>query len=202
MNKIIIFLLFAFIFTSCSNEEPIKDDFAFERFKLGEKISLENVHGGNKTIVRTEKGFVIEGEEDKFILFDFFGTFCQPCKEEAAFLTDLWKENSKHLVLIGLDHFEEVSDDEVKKFAHDYGAYYFLSNSPKNQRIISQILEDINYANMEQLPFKVLLYKGEYQTVSDYYRPENKNGLKFYLGSVPISVINNDINTILNAGVT
>ena len=159
------------------------------------------MHGGSKNIVRTQNGFVVEGEEDKVLLFDFFGTFCQPCKEEAPFLTDLWKENSKHFVLIGLDHFEEVSDDEIRKFAHEYGAYYFLSNSPKNQRLISQILEDIAYKNMEQLPFKVMLYKGEYQSLSDYRRPENEKGLKYYLGSVPISLINSDIHKILNTGV-
>ncbi len=200
MKKILLFFC-VFVFISCSTEESINDDFAFEKFELGEKISLENVHGGSKNIVRTQNGFVVEGEEDKVLLFDFFGTFCQPCKEEAPFLTDLWKENSKHFVLIGLDHFEEVSDDEIRKFAHEYGAYYFLSNSPKNQRLISQILEDIAYKNMEQLPFKVMLYKGEYQSLSDYRRPENEKGLKYYLGSVPISVINSDIHKILNTGV-
>ena len=52
--------------------------------------------------------------------------------------------------------------------------------------------------NMEQLPFKVMLYKGEYQTVSDYYRPENEKGLKYYLGSVPVSLINSDLHKVLN----
>lgn len=39
----------------------------------------------------------------------------------------------------------------------DYGAYYFLSNGSSNDRIIAQILKDIDYQNMEQLPFKVVL---------------------------------------------
>ncbi len=43
------------------------------------------------------------------------------------------------------------------KIADDYGAYYFLSNGGSNDRIIAQILKDIDYQNMEQLPFKVVL---------------------------------------------
>lgn len=197
MRKFLAFFC-VFVFISCSSDEKMQDDFAFDKFKEGETVVLENVYGGSKTIVRTQNGFVVQGEEDKVLIFDFFGTFCPPCKEEAPFLTDLWKENSSKLVLIGLDHFEEVSDDEVRKFAHEFGAYYFLSNSPNNKRLIAQILHDIDYANMEQLPFKVMLYKGEYQTVSDYYRPENEKGLKYYLGSVPVSLINSDLHKVLN----
>lgn len=58
---------------------------------------------------------------------------------------------------MGLTHFEDVSDETVKKFADDYGAYYFLSNDSQNDRIIAQILKDIDYQSMEQLPFKVVM---------------------------------------------
>ncbi|CAM3493759.1 redoxin domain-containing protein [Campylobacter upsaliensis] len=197
MQKIrIIFsaFLIAFLFIACASED-VKNELDFKEFALGEKVLLRSVNGGEKTFVRKEKGFVIEGEEDKILMFDFFGTFCQPCKEEALELSKLWQNNSKHFVIIGLSHFEEVSDEEVLKFAKDYNAFYFLSNSKEKDRLIAQILKDISYQNMELLPFKVVLKDGVYQNVSDFWNKGKK--VQFYLGKVPSELIQEDINTIL-----
>ena len=197
MQKIrIIFsaFLIAFLFMACASED-VKNELDFKEFALGEKVPLRSVNGGEKTFVRKENGFVIEGEEDKILMFDFFGTFCQPCKEEALELSKLWQNNSKHFVIIGLSHFEEVSDEEVLKFAKDYNAFYFLSNSKEKDRLIAQILKDISYQNMELLPFKVVLKDGVYQNVSDFWNKGKK--VQFYLGKVPSELIQEDINTIL-----
>ncbi|MEB2791410.1 TlpA family protein disulfide reductase [Campylobacter upsaliensis] len=197
MQKIrIIFsaFLIAFLFMACASED-VKNELDFKEFTLGEKVLLRSVNGGEKTFVRKEKGFVIEGEEDKILMFDFFGTFCQPCKEEALELSKLWQNNSKHFVIIGLSHFEEVSDEEVLKFAKDYNAFYFLSNSKEKDRLIAQILKDISYQNMELLPFKVVLKDGVYQNVSDFWNKGKK--VQFYLGKVPSELMQEDINTIL-----
>ncbi|WP_270966167.1 TlpA family protein disulfide reductase [Campylobacter upsaliensis] len=197
MQKIrIIFsaFLIAFLFMACASED-VKNELDFKEFTLGEKVLLRSVNGGEKTFVRKEKGFVIEGEGDKILMFDFFGTFCQPCKEEALELSKLWQNNSKHFVIIGLSHFEEVSDEEVLKFAKDYNAFYFLSNSKEKDRLIAQILKDISYQNMELLPFKVVLKDGVYQNVSDFWNKGKK--VQFYLGKVPSELMQEDINTIL-----
>ncbi|MEB2821694.1 TlpA family protein disulfide reductase [Campylobacter upsaliensis] len=197
MQKIrIIFsaFLIAFLFMACASED-VKNELDFKEFALGEKVLLRSVNGGEKTFLRKEKGFVIEGEEDKILMFDFFGTFCQPCKEEALELSKLWQNNSKHFVIIGLSHFEEVSDEEVLKFAKDYNAFYFLSNSKEKDRLIAQILKDISYQNMELLPFKVVLKNGVYQNVSDFWNKGKK--VQFYLGKVPSELIQEDINAIL-----
>ncbi|EAI4330690.1 redoxin domain-containing protein [Campylobacter upsaliensis] len=197
MQKIrIIFsaFLIAFLFMACASED-VKNELDFKEFALGEKVLLRSVNGGEKTFLRKEKGFIIEGEEDKILMFDFFGTFCQPCKEEALELSKLWQNNSKHFVIIGLSHFEEVSDEEVLKFAKDYNAFYFLSNSKEKDRLIAQILKDISYQNMELLPFKVVLKDGVYQNVSDFWNKGKK--VQFYLGKVPSELIQEDINTIL-----
>lgn len=186
--------LIAFLFMACASED-VKNELDFKEFALGEKVLLRSINGGEKTFLRKEKGFVIEGEEDKILMFDFFGTFCQPCKEEALELSKLWQNNSKHFVIIGLSHFEEVSDEEVLKFAKDYNAFYFLSNSKEKDRLIAQILKDISYQNMEQLPFKVVLKNGVYQNVSDFWNKGKK--VQFYLGKVPSELIQEDINTIL-----
>ncbi|EKQ4063389.1 TlpA family protein disulfide reductase [Campylobacter jejuni] len=196
MKKIsALFLIsLAFFLNACSKEEEIQNDFMFEEYHKGDKIVLNSVNGGSKTLIRTDKGFVVEGEEGKVLMFDFFGTFCTPCKEEALDLSKLWKNNSSKFIIIGLTHFEDVSDETVKKFAGDYGAYYFLSNGSSNDRIISQILKDIDYQNMEQLPFKVVLKNGIYQKISDYWN--NNTPTNFYLGKIPTELMQEDLNKI------
>lgn len=181
MKKIsALFLIsLAFFLNACSKEEEIQNDFMFEEYHKGDKIVLNSVNGGSKTLIRTDKGFVVEGEEGKVLMFDFFGTFCTPCKEEALDLSKLWKNNSSKFIIIGLTHFEDVSDETVKKFADDYGAYYFLSNDSSNDRIIAQILKDIDYQNMEQLPFKVVLKNGIYQKISDYWNNNTPTNLSW-----------------------
>lgn len=194
-------LAFAFFITffilGCSNGQEIQNDFMFEAYKEGDKIVLNSVNGGSKTLVRTDKGFEVEGEKNKIVMFDFFGTFCDPCKEEALNLSKLWQNNSQKLIIIGLTHFEKVSDEEVKKFADDYGAYYFLSNSNQNDRLIAQMLQDINYQSMEQLPFKVVLKNGNYQQLTDYWNEGNKTN--FYLGKIPTTIIQEDLDRIYKA---
>lgn len=191
-------LAFAFFITffilACSRGQKIQNDFMFEEYKEGDKIVLNSVNGDSKTLIRTNKGFEVEGEENKVVMFDFFGTFCDPCKEEALNLSKLWQNNSDKFTIIGLTHFEKVSDEEVKKFADDYGAYYFLSNSKENGRLIAQMLQDINYQSMEQLPFKVVLKNGNYQKLTDYWNEGNKTN--FYLGKVPITIIQEDLDRI------
>lgn len=193
MRRILNLTLFLWIFVACSKEEVV-NDFVFDEYELGEKMTLQSINGDIFTFIRAKKGFVIENQEDKVVMIDFFGTFCAPCKEEAAHLTQLYKKNADKFILIGLTHFENVSDEAVRQFANDYAAYYFLSNSTQNARIIAQILKDINYQNMEQLPFKVVLKNGEYQILQDYWNKGSK--VNFYLGKVPTELMQEDLNAI------
>lgn len=186
-------------FTACSKEEPVEDDYAIEEFKKGEEIVLKSVSGGELTLVRTQKGFILKNDPKKVLMFDFFGTFCNPCKQEAALLNQYYLKNKAKLELIGLTHFENVKDEEVRKFAFNYSAYYFLSNMKINDRIIAQVLKDISYKSMEQLPFKVVLKDGKYQRLSDYWDKNNKKGVEYYLGKIPTSFMQADLNRILGA---
>ncbi|AJC86503.1 TlpA disulfide reductase family protein [Campylobacter sp. RM16704] len=200
--KKIAYLFLTFIFTffisACSSEEKIENDFVFAEYKTGEEILLKSVNGGEKTLIRTQNGFKVKGEENKILMLDFFGTFCTPCQEEAPHLTNLWQKNKENFTIIGLSHFENVSNQAVKDFAIKYGAYYFLSNSKENDRIIAQALKDINYQNMEQLPFKVVLKDGNYQNLTDFWSSDSKNFVKYYLGKVSIQTMQEDIARIIN----
>lgn len=182
------------VFSGCS-EEKVVNDFDFKEFEEGEQITLQSVMDKQLVLVRQNGGFVILNDEKKVLMVDIFGTFCAPCKEEAPHLTQLWRKNADKFTLIGLTHFESVSDDEVRNFANNYGAFYFISNQKQNERLVKQILKDINYQNMEQLPFKVVLKNGVYQSVQDFWSKGKK--VKFYLGKVPTSLMQEDLKEIL-----
>lgn len=187
-------LLILGVFSGCS-EEKVVNDFEFKEFEDGEQITLQSVMDKQLVLVRQNGGFVILNDEKKVLMVDIFGTFCAPCKEEAPHLTQLWRKNADKFTLIGLTHFESVSDDEVRNFANNYGAFYFISNQKQNERLVKQILKDINYQNMEQLPFKVVLKNGVYQSVQDFWSKGKK--VKFYLGKVPTSLMEEDLKGIL-----
>lgn len=189
-------------FTGCTSESSSSDKTSISKskevYKEGDKIELKSVSGAKITLLRKQKGFVIEGNEDKILLIDIFGTFCPPCQEEAPSLMDFQLQNADDVFLLGLNHLEEVSDEYVvENFAAKYNAYYFISNAPQNKKIVETILQDIGYKTALQVPFKVLLKEGKYQKVTDVYtnNPENK----FYIGKVNLDVIQKDIDALSKA---
>ncbi|MDA7848144.1 TlpA family protein disulfide reductase, partial [Sulfurospirillum sp.] len=143
-------------------------------------------------LLRKNGGFVLEGDENKILILDIFGTFCVPCQKEAANLMDFQLKNDKDVLLIGFTHLESVSDQYVvDNFASKFNAYYFIVNSPDNDKIVNTIVEDIDYKQAIQVPFKVVLKNGQYQKVTDIYESNPDN--KFYIGAVETEVIEKDI---------
>lgn len=197
MKKFISLLtvIMSFLLVGCSSEPIGSVTAPKEVYKEGEKIELKSVAGAKLTLLRKKNGFVIEGNEDKIILIDIFGTFCAPCQEEAPLLMDFQLQNSDDVFLLGLNHLEEVSDEYVvENFAAKYNAYYFISNAPQNKKIVETIVQDIAYKTSVQVPLKVVLKDGAYQKITDIYggNPENK----FYIGKVGLDVIQKDIDKL------
>lgn len=196
MKKILFLAFFALFFVSCSQQES--EITKQKPFELGEKITLTSVNGASVSIERTNKGFKLENS-DKIVMFDIFGTFCQPCQKEAAHLMDYQLKNSDNFMLIGLITFEKISNqDVIDKFIKPFNAYYFIANDEQNERLIAQILADIEYKNALSLPFKVVLNKGEYENLSDNLGERGGKKSPFYLGAVDSQMIADDIIAIRN----
>ncbi|MDD3342266.1 MAG: TlpA disulfide reductase family protein [Sulfurospirillaceae bacterium] len=188
-------ILVPILFLGCGSEAPKEVSIVKELYKEGDKIELKSIAGSKLTLMRQKGGFVLQDDPSKIIMIDIFGTFCAPCQEEAPSLMDFQLQNSDDVVLIGLNFLEEVSDEYVvENFASKYNAYYFISNSPMNKKIVDTITSDIQYKPALQVPFKVVLKEGEYQKITDIYasNPENK----FYIGKVGLDVIQKDIDAI------
>ena len=199
MKKLLLVLLcaFALVFLGCSKNESESYSLGeYAPFKDGEEISLKSVSGASVSLVRTDKGFVLKGS-DKIVMLDIFGTFCAPCKAEAPHLMD-YQLNHDDFMLIGLITFEQISDkDVIEKFIKPFNAYYFIANEgEKNERLISQILADIDYDSALSLPFKVVLKGGKYELLSDNLGERGGKEALYYLGAVSSELVAKDLEKI------
>lgn len=197
MKKIISLLavMTSLLFLGCGSETSTVSTLK-ETYKEGDKVELKSVSGAKLTLLRKNGGFVIEDDESKIVLIDIFGTFCVPCQEEAPSLMDFQLQNADDVMLVGLNYFEEVSDEYVvENFAAKYNAYYFITNSPKNKKIVETIVQDIAYKGTLQVPFKIVLKEGKYQKVTDIYNASNPEN-KFYIGKVGLDIIQQDIDKL------
>ncbi|ANE35769.1 putative periplasmic thioredoxin [Campylobacter iguaniorum] len=197
MKKIILALSFCMlVLVGCGSSEE-EATTSFKPYNTGDEIELTSVVGTKATLIREQNGFKLKGS-DKIVMFDIFGTYCPPCQKEAPHLMDYQLKNSDDFMIIGLIHFEKVSDkDIIENFSKKYNAYYFITNSDSNPRLIEQILSDIDYKRALQLPFKVVLKNGVYQVLTDTLGMSQTN--KFYLGEITTNVISKDISRIRSA---
>lgn len=201
MKKLILAITLVIFFIGCQNQESTNNAQANtpKQIKVGEEITLNSVFDSNITIVRTQNGFKLK-DSNKIIMFDIFGTFCEPCRAEASNLMDYQLKNSNDMMMIGLIHFENITDKEIiENFSKKYNAYYFITNSDRNADIIDQILKDIDYKDALQIPFKVVLKDGKYQKLSDNLHKNSKEMKNFYLGYVTVPLLQNDLERIKNA---
>lgn len=197
--KSLIFLGIFTFFLACENSEQSTLHSSPQRvFKENEIIELKSISQASIKLIRTPRGFKL-ANSDKIIMFDIFGTYCAPCKKEAPHLMDYQLKNQDKFMIIGLIHFEKISNEAIiENFAKKYNAYYFISNSSQNADIIAQILRDIEYKNALEIPFKVVLKDGVYQMLSDNLGERGGKKALYYLGEVSTDIIANDIENFKN----
>lgn len=191
--KFISFLLVLFLLVGCNkdNSGDFVDTTKSTYYSVGDKIKLKSVIGNEVTLVRVENGFKIEGS-DKILMFDIFGTYCQPCRNEAPHLMSFQLKYSNDFLMLGLIHFETITDEEIiDNFSKNYNAYYFISNSKENEKIIEQILKDINYTHALSIPFKVIYKDGKVMNLTNNEIPQS-NMRNYYIGSLKMDILERD----------
>jgi cytochrome c biogenesis protein CcmG, thiol:disulfide interchange protein DsbE len=74
-------------------------------------FTLERLDGDGELQLSTLEG--------KVVVLNFWASWCQPCKEEAPFLEDVWQENrDRGLVVVGLDAKDFRAD--ARRFAERF----------------------------------------------------------------------------------
>lgn len=199
MKKILIAVFAAILFMGCSADDQKQSGVKkFTPFKVGEEVVLKGVNGKEFTLIRTEGAFKIKGAEEKVLMLDIFGTFCLPCQKEAPEIMQYQLDNLDRFIIIGLTHFEDVSDEYVlNEFMQKYNAFYFITNNQKiNDRIAEQVVADIGYQHEIALPFKVVIKNGEYQILTDI--ATGSYGIKYYIGGIKMKTMKQDMDRIYN----
>ncbi|MDR1285817.1 MAG: TlpA family protein disulfide reductase [Campylobacteraceae bacterium] len=198
MRYISVILIAILFLSGCADKEKDAPPKSSE-LAVGDKIELTSVYGAKLTFRRVEGGIVQDGKEDNVIIFDIFGTFCEPCKKEAPALMNLQLKYLDKVTLVGLSYFEDVNEEYIiENFSKPYNARYFIAkNSDKNRALADTIVKDIKYPNLISLPFKVVLKGGKYQNITDVW--ENQEAVQYYIGGIGTAVIEKDLESILKA---
>ena len=117
-------------------------------------------------ILQKGDGFVLEGREDRALLFDIYATWCPPCRAEAAVLGDIQKRFGKALLVIGLTIEEGIEDAKLLNYRKLYGADYALASAKTAAPLIDAIAKQQGIGRRFALPYMVLYHKGK--SINDY----------------------------------
>ncbi|MEZ5541654.1 MAG: TlpA disulfide reductase family protein [Pseudomonadota bacterium] len=59
----------------------------------------------------------------KWVIVNYWATWCPPCLEEIPDLVDLYEQNSERLVVLGVN-YEEVNEDYLRQFVESHMVSY------------------------------------------------------------------------------
>ena len=64
----------------------------------------------------------------KWVIVNYWATWCPPCLEEIPDLVDLYEENPDTIMVLGID-FEEVNEEYLKEFVESHMISYPIMNT-------------------------------------------------------------------------
>jgi thiol-disulfide isomerase/thioredoxin len=87
-------------------------------------------------LVALDGGMVRLGEQGgRWVLLNFWATWCEPCKTEMPLLQDLADQYAAQLVVLGINQRESV--DEVRAFADAYSVRFPLLLNPDDATLMN-----------------------------------------------------------------
>ncbi len=89
--------------------------------------SVERLGGDGEASIADHQG--------KWVLLNFWASWCEPCRDEAPAIEDFANENSRDLVVIGMNSRDLTPDAE--KFAREYGLSYELLHDGDGEQMDS-----------------------------------------------------------------
>lgn len=154
-------ILLVLLFQGCSkSKEENTTENANAMMSTNEYV-LSTINQKQAVVAKKDEGFILNGAENKVVIFDIFATWCPPCKAEATHLTSLQNKFKDDLVVIGITVEDAVSDAKLKQFAQDYDAKYILVNSNENRRLIKDITSKLQVGNNFPIPLMAMYKDGK-----------------------------------------
>jgi thiol-disulfide isomerase/thioredoxin len=144
------------------------------------KFKLNDIENKNYTFYINKKNIFIKDVQQKFILLNFFATWCPPCNGQLPYISDIEKKYKDKLFIAGI----LVNDDNkeyhtIQELSEQYNIDYFISNSKQNDTFAMELLKNLHIAEKFQLPLTILYKNGKYYA--------------HYEGATPIEMIEHDL---------
>ncbi|HEC45532.1 MAG TPA: TlpA family protein disulfide reductase [Epsilonproteobacteria bacterium] len=156
------------------NDSPLKAEADTKKFKLND------IDNKSHTFYFNKKDIFIDDIPQKFILLNFFATWCPPCNGQLPYIADIQEEYKEKLFVAGfLVNDADKEYHEIEELTAKYNIDYFISNSKQNDTFAIELLKCLNIAENFQLPLTILYKNGKYYA--------------HYEGAVPIEMIEHDI---------
>ncbi len=136
----------------------------------------------------TDIGIRLKDEKIEFrhlkqpiVLINLFATWCPPCKSQIPSLSQLQKNHSDILYVIGIPVNDNADNDKLRKFTQQNDNHYFVSKA--NTAFTDYLISSLKLDRKISLPMSVLY----------------KNGIifRYYEGSMPLEMLENEITQAL-----
>ena len=180
LKHLILAISTLFILGGCSDSS---DQDELNSLVASSGFNLKDLQNREFHVTKAGNNFVVEGLEDKVIIFDLFATWCPPCKASAPKVAALQKKYEKEIKIIGVLVEEDKPNAYVQNFVDNYGADYSISNAKDNQKLARAIAGATGVGQGFPIPLMVMYYKGKY--------------INHYVGAIPEEMIESDIKLAL-----
>ena len=153
---------------------PLKADTNTKKFKLND------IDNKSYTFYFNNKDIFIDDIPQKFVLLNFFATWCPPCNGQLPYISDIQEKYKGKLFVAGfLVNDADKEYHEIQELTTKYAIDYFISNSKQNDTFAMELLKCLKITGNFQLPLTILYKNGKYYT--------------HYEGATPIEMIEHDI---------
>lgn len=148
------------------------------------EFTLNDTQGKSYTVEKRGADFMLEGSDDKVVLFDIFATWCPPCQAEVKHLGNLQKKYGEDLIIMGITIEDDKSNADLDAFrAKHGGGDYLMVNKADNHPLSRAIAGTIGVGQQFPIPLMVLYKNGKYLT--------------HYTGATQEEIMDHDIATAL-----
>jgi len=162
---------FGLLFTACSENTTDTDTTSVNEdansILSTNEFTLTSLDKKEYTIKKSPTGFTVNGMKDKVIILDIFATWCPPCQAEASHLTSLQKKYKDSLFVVGVTVEQDIANEKLENFKHEYNAEYTLVNSSENSRLINAVAAKLKLGRDFGIPLMAMYKNG---VLINYYQ--------------------------------
>lgn len=124
---------------------------------------IEDTEGMSYSVAQYGDRFVVEGYDNKVVIFNFFATYCPGCKKEIPMLVDLKKKYGDSITVLGIAVDRTLSKDRLQDFKEDFNGNYSMAVGAQSN-LEWTICSKLPRGTCTAIPLTMVYSKGKLQT--------------------------------------